>query len=69
MMRFVSVVLNNLEKKLLITVQCSRVIKSVMFVIEMISVKNLLASFCCVLGKTLYDTFPCLVVLASSSKY
>ena len=38
-------------------------------VINMVTVQNLLASFSCVLGKTLYGIFPCLVVLASTSKF
>ena len=43
--------------------------KSAVFVINMTSVQNLLAPFCCVLEKDIYGNFLCLAVLASSSKF
>ena len=38
-------------------------------VFEMVFVQNLFVPFCMFLIKTLYGTFPCLVVLASSCKF
>ena len=45
--------------------QYGQVVKSTMTMIHLVSVKNLLAP----LGKTLYATFPCLVVLVSILNY
>ena len=42
---------------------------SAVLMINMVSVQNPLAPFCCVLGKATLWHFPCLVVLASISKF
>ena len=42
--------------------------QSAVLMINMVSVQNLLASFCCVFERDILWHFPCLVVLASSSK-
>ena len=54
--------------KSLFGLQRGRVVKSAVVMINIVLVQNLLGLFCCVLG-TLYRTFPCFVILASSSKY
>ena len=49
--------------------QCGRVVKSAMMAIYMIWVQTYFAPFCCVLRKDTLRAFPCLVILASSSKF
>ena len=49
--------------------QCGRAAKSAVIAIDAVSVQNLLAPFCCIVGKTFYSAFPGLVVLKSSSKF
>ena len=49
-----------------VTSRSAAVVKSAVIVINMVSVQNLLAPFCCVLGEDTLRHFSCLVLLASN---